>query len=97
MSIKDALVRQNESDKIEIGEVVKRTLNGKFGDILRAYVNGKITSESLYHQVNPMDREPLSAERILGRIEAYNNVIYNLEEMVQEAEELQRPVEDDED
>ena len=96
MSIKDALVRQSETDRVEIGEVVKRTLNGKFGEILRAYINGMITESLQYHQTNPTDRMPLSADRILGRCEAYQNCIYGLETMVRDAEDLQTPIHEDE-
>ena len=95
MSIKDALVRQDVGDRIEIGEVVKRTLNGKFGDILRAFINGMITSCLKDHENNPTDRMPLSADRLLGRAEAYQNCIYGLEQMVVDAEDMQRPQEEE--
>ena len=96
MSIKDALVRQEDGDRIEIGEVVKRTLNGKFGDVLRAFINGMVTRELKDSQSNPTDRMPLSAERVLGRCEAYQNCLYGLEEMIEDAEDLQRPQEEEE-
>lgn len=94
MKIKDALVRQTETDRVEIGEIVRRVYNGKFGEILRAYINGSVTKELTYNQVNPNDRSPLSADRILGRCEAYNNVLLDLERMIQDADDLQRPQED---
>lgn len=96
MSIKDALVRREDEDRIEIGEVVKRTLNGKFGDIFRAYINGMVTRELKDSQSNPTDRLPLPSDRVLGRCEAYQNCLYGLEQMISDAEDLQRPEEDEE-
>jgi len=97
MSIKDALVRQDDNDRIQIGEIVKRTMNGKFGEIFRAFINGLQTKEIEYNKTNPSDRMPLSADRLLGRIEGYHECLYGLERMIQDAEELQAPVEEEED
>ena len=97
MSIKEALVRQETTDRIEIGEVVKRTLNGKFGDILRAYINGMVTKALRDSQDNPTDRMPLPSDRVLGRCEAYQNCLYGLEQMIVDAEELQVPQKEEED
>ena len=91
MNIKEALVRQSVEDKISIGDIVKKAYNGKFGEILRAYINGMITKEATYNQINPTDRSPLSADRVLGRIEAYNNILVDFERMIEEAELLQKP------
>ena len=91
MSIKEALVNRSDSDKIEIGELVERTLNGKFGDVFRAFINGMITECLMYHQNNPTDRMPINADRLLGRCEAYQNCIYGLEAMVEDAKDLKKP------
>ena len=96
MNIKERLVRQSVQDKIEIGEIVRRAYNGKFGEVLRAYINGAVTKESLFNQTNIVHLQPLTSDRILGRIEAYTNVLIDLERMIQEAEELQQPIKDEE-
>jgi len=91
MSIKDALVRQNNEDKILIGGIVKRVYNSQFGDILRAYIEGVKTKELLYHQ----DNGHISPDRILGRCEAYTNVIQDLERMIMDSEQIQEPLEEE--
>ena len=95
MSIKEALVRQSVDDRVMIGDIVKKALNGKFGEVLRALVNGLTTECLEYNQVNPTDRMPLSAERLLGRMEAYHNIIYKLEAAISDSESLQLPEEQD--
>lgn len=94
MSIKEALVRQDVQDKVQIGNVVRRTLNGQFGDILRAYINGVITGECL--DTNSIPDNIINADRRLGRIEAFNKVLVDLEFMVHEMEQLTQPEEEDE-
>lgn len=90
MAIKESLVRQNMQDKIDIGNVVKKALNGAFGEVLRALINGLVTRELTYNQ----EDSKIPADRKLGRCEAYNNVLLELERSVQEAEFLTAPVED---
>lgn len=92
MKIKDALVRRNFQDKILIGDVVRKALSGRFGHIFRAYIDGMITKEIQYNKTNPNDRMPLSSDRILGRVEAYQDCLYGLEQMIQEADELKEPI-----
>ncbi len=91
MSIRDDLVTQNEQSKIRIGQVVKKSLNGNFGEVLRALVNGMITEELSFNQDNPT----MSADRHMGRCEGYNNILVKLEYMVSEMESLTQ-VEDEE-
>lgn len=96
MTIENALVNQTDSDRIEIGELVDRTMNGKFGDVYRAFINGLITECLTYNQDNPTDRMPISADRLLGRAEGYQNSIYGLEQMIQDGNDLKKPVVDEE-
>jgi len=81
-------------DKLERGRIVRVAYEGKFGEVFRAFINGLITTSLKYHQVNPNDRAPISAERLLGRCEGYQNVVDGLELIIYEAEELQRPIEE---
>lgn len=97
MNIKERLVRQSVEDKIEIGTIVRRAYDGKFGEVLRAYINGVRDKELLFNQTNPTTRPPLNADRILGRCEAYTNVIVDMERMIQEADDLRRPIAKEED
>jgi len=82
---------------IERGEIVKRAYEDKFGEVLRSLVNGRITKGLSDHQLNPSDRMPITPDRILGRLEGYQTIIDDLELMIQEAEDLQRPLEEDSD
>ena len=95
MKVKDRLVRQNEEDIIEIGRIVKTAYYGKFGEVLKAIVEGLVTEILTYHQSNPNDRMPMSAERLLGRLEGYQTIINKLEESIFQAEEAQKPIRED--
>lgn len=92
--IKEALVRQEPDDVIEIGDIVRKALNGKFGEVFRAYINGMITKELTYHQNNTSEVSPINADRILGRAEAYQNCLYGLEVMISDADELKQPIQE---
>lgn len=93
--IQDALARQDNQDKIYIGELIKRTHNGQYGEIFRALIDGLKTKELKYHQDNTPGREPLSADRVLGRMEAYQNILDELDFAIAVAEDLQKPLEGD--
>lgn len=86
MKVKDALVVQDEQSKILIGGVVKRTLNGQFGEIFRAYINGVITEEIEDSRIHP---DLVDANRKLGRIEGYQKVLLDLETMIEQSDKLQ--------
>lgn len=97
MNIQERLSRKNNEDVIYIGEYVEKILNSEFGEILRAYINGAITRELKYDHKSADERFMLKADRTLGRCEAYTNVLYELERMVDDAQQLKIPVEEEED
>jgi len=88
MSIREDLVTQDDQARIRIGQVVKRSMNGAFGEIFRALKNGLITEELTYNQTD----NTMSADRHLGRCEAYTNMEVKLEQMIAEMEDLTKVV-----
>jgi len=89
---KDYIDGQDPGHIIDRGEIVQRSYRGKFGEILRAYINGMVTKELTYNQTNAPGTQPLSSDRILGRCEAYNNVLIDLERMIADGEEMKQPI-----
>lgn len=94
MRIKEALVRRDNDSKIMIGSAVERSMNGQFGEVFRAYINGVITAEIEASKFSPGQ---ISSDRRLGRIEGYQTVLLDLEQMIEDKKDLARPedVEDD--
>jgi hypothetical protein len=93
MNIKEALTKGDMPDKIYIGEIAERLYSGETGDLLRALINGLITEEATKHRPNPN----LPADRVLGRIEAYQQIIDDIESMIKERDNLVReqPIEEE--
>lgn len=85
--ITEAMVRQNTEDIIYIGQVAERLYNSESGHFLRAVIQGKITNESRRYKTDL--KTP--ADRCLGRIEGYNDIIDSIELAIQEGKELNRP------
>jgi len=84
MKIEHRLVRRNLDDIIEIGNILERFYNGAAGTILRAFINGRKSEECKLHQLDPK----VSAERVLGRLEAYQNIVDDIEIAIQEKTKL---------
>ncbi len=97
MNISERLIRREEQDILEIGNIIKATYYGQFGEVLKAIVDGLITYDLTLNQRNERDVVPLSSDRLLGRLEGYQTVINKLELAIQEADSLREPIEEDED
>lgn len=84
MKIEERLIRKREEDIIEIGRILERFYNGQAGIVIRSLINGLISTERVNHQYN-LD---IPADRVLGRLEAYQNVIDKIELGIQEMRQL---------
>lgn len=87
---KDWIDGKSNADILERSDILKKFYNGKAGEIFRAIVNGLIT------QNLTIARDNVSADRILGRCEAYQHIINLIEIAIEEGEELKRPLQADE-
>lgn len=92
MKIEQRLVRRSMEDIIHIGEQLDRFYSGQAGVVLRAFINGHITEECRIHYDKS---QQLSADRILGRIEAFQIIIDDIERAIQEKNQLVQPEEKD--
>lgn len=95
---KDSFVDgMNHADIIERGRIVQVAYEGQFGKVLRALVNGLISQGLVYHRDNAPDRVPMTAERILGRCEGYQEIIDKLEMMIEAKDQLETPIDEEDD
>ncbi len=91
MKIEQRLVRRSMEDIIHIGEALEKFYNGQSGAVLRAFINGRITEEAKIHYDKTIQ---LSSDRILGRIEAYQMIIDDIEKAIQDKNQLTAPKEE---
>lgn len=89
--IEECLVRGETQDIIYIGEVAERLYNGEGGFLLRALTNGQISEEAEVKQ-----KDDLPADRRLGRIEAYQNMINLIEQAIEDGNSMKRPLTEEE-
>lgn len=85
--IQEALERQNKSDKVYIGEVAEKFYYSEAGELFRALLNGLRSKHS------SKDRPDRStpAERVLGRLEAIQEIQDAFEQMMADKENLVEP------
>lgn len=93
MTIKERLVRRSQEDIIEIGHILERFYSSDAGDVLRAIINGRIARESRVHEDG---RTQLDPARILGRIEAWQMLIDDIETAIQDKDSLTQPLPEEE-
>ena len=94
MKIDQRLVRRRQEDIIEIGNIIEKFYNGQGGAILRAIINGRKSEEAKIHQTELATLHPTPAERVLGRIEAYQNIIDDIEQAIEDKNRLIEPIEE---
>lgn len=82
MTIEERIKRHEREDIIYIGQLAEQILASEMGSLLYALTSGRIATEaSTAHQVG-------SAERVLGRIEAYQKLVNDLEQYVVDKDKL---------
>lgn len=80
MKIEERLLRRELEDIVEIGQLLEKFYNSASGTIVRAIIQGLLTSEAQGH----WDDHKISGDRILGRIEGINMVREKIEIGIQE-------------
>lgn len=88
---KEMLDRMSSDDAIHIGDAVSRMFRGEFWGLFLAVIS---QLKSMELQNSRLRSE--SSDKVLGRLEAYETIIANLEGYVRQADELRAPKEDDE-
>lgn len=76
---------------IYIGMLVENLLKSETGAIIKALTAGRTSSEILSNMSGK-----LSSDRVLGRIEAYENLWNDLEQFVLDKDRLQEPIKEQE-
>lgn len=90
VAIEDRLAgcgRKEHEHIIYVGELVERALKGEIGAVIKALTAGRSSNEIRSN----MDGK-LSPDRVLGRIEAYENLWNDLEQFVFDKDALMTPL-----
>lgn len=84
MTVDEMMARQDDSDRMEIGNIVEHATQGRFGKVLKAIIEG--IKEDLSAAA---DRDPkISAERTLGKIWGLNEVQRRLDNAVDDKNKI---------
>lgn len=92
MNIEERMVRREPEDIIEIGRSLEVMYNSPAGAILRAMVNGRISLEAKKHK----EGSPIKPGRALGRIEAYQTLLDDIEVAIAQYYSLIQPLPENE-
>lgn len=92
MTIADRLIRREQEDIIEIGNVMDIFYSSDAGVILRAIINGQICKESNNHYYEAK----IPADRILGRIEGFQKIIDSIEMAIKDKDDLTKTIPEEE-
>lgn len=91
MRIEERLLRRSPDDVVYIGGIIQSAMRGEFWTVL-TMMSASLKVEEIEKSKNGVG-QPISADRVLGRIEAYETLITSLEAVAQQKEELSKPVE----
>lgn len=91
MKIEERMLRRNPEDLIEIGRCLGDFYNSPAGSILRAMINGRVNLEARDH----LEDDRIKPSRVLGRIEAYNQIINDIELSISQYHSLIQPLPED--
>lgn len=91
--ITEALIKKDTQDIVYIGEIAQRLYGGQHGELLRAIIQGHIQAEAKNNEYV----ENISDSKVLGRIQAYQTIIDDIELMISQKDKLvNEPVEKEE-
>lgn len=90
MRIEDRLKRQNEEDLVIIGDIIDHFFKSDMGKI---FTNGLNNLKSM--ELHNSRARDTSAEKVVGRLEAYETIVADLQGFVDRKNELQEPVKRD--
>lgn len=88
MTIEERMVRREQEDIITIGQTLETFYNTDAGAIIRAMVNGRVALEAKQHR----EGSPIKPGRALGRIEAYQQLVDDIEIAIAQYHDLIRPL-----
>ena len=77
-ALAEALIRREQQDIVYIGGVAEKLYNSETGELLRAIINGHVQDESLRNE----NGIQVPSEMVLGRIQAFQTIINDLERMI---------------
>lgn len=77
MTIEQKMARGEIQDIVDIGLIVEQALRSQLGPILKALTNGRVMTELERNRDGV-----LAPDRILGRLEAYAQLMKDLEQFV---------------
>lgn len=92
MNIEERMIRRDPQDIIEIGRLLEVMYDSAVGSILRAMVNGRISLEAKQHT----NGSPIKPGRALGRIEAYQTFLDDIERAISQYHSLIQPLPENE-
>lgn len=88
MTIEERMIRREPEDLIEIGRALEVMYASAAGAILRAMVNGRISLEAKQHR----EGTAIKPGRALGRIEAYQQLLDDIELAISQYYQLIEPI-----
>jgi hypothetical protein len=91
MKLEQRLERLEDEDLLIIGEKVQQFLDSELGKLFK----NKLLPNLQKMEIERSRDGKISADRALGRIEAYNVVLSDLENFVASKKELERPIRQD--
>lgn len=90
--VEEMMLRRDQEDIIEIGQILQKFYNGQAGMIFRAMVNGRIKQ-----QVSQLQDTTTNADRRLGRAEGVQMIQDDIELAIAQMESLTQPLPQGED
>jgi len=91
MTIAEKIRRNDNLDKIEIGDIIDKAIKGNFGKVL-SFMLEELKTEA----TDASERYPnIPADRILGRIESLNKIQFRLDQCVDMKNQLREEVKEE--
>lgn len=91
MKIEERLIRRHAEDIVYVGNIIRSLMRTETWGMLK-FVTASRRVDEIEKARNGVGA-PISADRVLGRIEAYESILGDLEAIAVQAEELQKPIE----
>jgi hypothetical protein len=85
------IARRNDDDVMYIADIIEREKTTEFWKLLASMTEGRRINEIEKSKASHVN---FSAERILGRIEAYETLLDDLESFLDQADVLRQPLDD---
>lgn len=90
MRIEERLTRRAPDDIVYIGNLIQQAMKSELWTVIN-FMSASLKVEEIEKSKNGLGA-PISADRVLGRIEAYETIITNLEGIAVQKEELSKPI-----